>query len=537
MAQIGSDNQNDEQFKQKLSQWKITGIDTKIDIFVEQRSFLVGIAEQNNKDVLKNFADEQGLTKVAQEQFGFHMIQQFYKKPKDYLLDIYFLFFSKNDGTLKRTLNSFLISTDIDFEEFTTLMKNCLMSHIDADLDVDYRMYRPIHDKTVDNVTKGKGKTEYKVPDQAEIIQILNISSLQALFKANFHDVIVCINLAKFREKVAPSSWTDNDLNNLNVSFKDVQEPEQIISSYTKNNSFSKDIQQFHDFMDMQDKEDDKNKKKKSSKAKNEENNEDKKPSKYASTIKVILDYITLYPNNEKLVDTFMILLLAEMDFFTKSILTMPQFSLKLSMSFRETQCHCDFMVDTGNEKKERRGLLCAIVEDKSHNHLKSKDDIKDSGEAEATAYGIAMSQMMDSETKWKTALKDQKRRFSESGFTFMSPGKKKFRSNMDSSDDTNENKHDNNVDNNDNDNKKLQLSHEESYIVLVRVIGYLFTFYRMPHDINLSRRCWGVEDTNTTEILRFRRQSPLDFKNTSDREIILKLFLSIRDEIKLVSN
>jgi len=229
-------------------------------------------------------------------------------------------------------------------------------------------------------------------------------------------------------------------------------------------------------------------------------------------------------------------------------------------------------------------------VEDKSQTHLKNKEEIKESGEAEAIAYGVAMSQMMDSDTKWKIALNDRKRRYSQSGLTFMSP-QKKFRSNVNvdlsyeiyydsKSDDNNNdntdndnadndnadndnadndnadndnadnnNSDNNNADNNnadndnadndnaDNDNNnKLQISHEEPYIVLVRVLGCCFTFYRMPHDINLSRRCWGIEDNNATEILCFRRATPLDFRKKSDREIILKFFLSIRDEIQSVS-
>jgi len=101
-------------------------------------------------------------------------------------------------------------------------------------------------------------------------------------------------------------------------------------------------------------------KKQKTQKTKKDKSNEsDNKLSKYASIIKVILELIALYPTNEKLVDTFMIFLLAELDFFTtKSILTIPQFSLTLSMSFRETQCHCDFMVDRRNKKKKNKRFI-----------------------------------------------------------------------------------------------------------------------------------------------------------------------------------
>jgi len=102
-----------------------------------------------------------------------------------------------------------------------------------------------------------------------------------------------------------------------------------------------------------------------------------------------------------------------------------------------------------------------------------------------------------------------------------------------------NNNNDNNNNDNNNNNNRKNSIpfsTRNEPYFVLVRVIGRYFTFYRMRHDINLARRCWGYNDGNITKIQSFRLTNPLDFSFQNDREIILRLLLSIRDEIPLVA-
>jgi len=160
-----------------------------------------------------------------------------------------------------------------------------------------------------------------------------------------------------------------------------------------------------------------------------------------------------------------------------------------------------------------------AIVEDKSLEHMRDKNNAGKSGEAEAIAYGIAILQTMDSKETWKHGPFISGRRFSEVGLTLAD-----FTS-VSTTDDASQE-----LKTNDDDDQR--------HMILIRVIGYQFSFYRMDEDESLLRRCWGIHAgvNSATNILAFRKSNTLDFLNDKDREIILKLLLHVRKNFQITT-